>query len=200
MTLVAILRAEQEADEDLGPFFQVLYVFAERLLEEQWPQLKLDVPFITLDTVGRKDGYFVPRDGLTVPRVNLNPSVLRTGRDAAEVLAHELVHMKLASEGKYAKRNYHAREFHEEMKGIGILTEGRNGRHIGYTEDDNWQALMELNGDLELDQFILPGMDAKPKRKMYKHKCPKCGANFRHRTRVEVICAKCKEPFTWKRT
>lgn len=201
--LVHTIRAEQEADPILGAFFKALYAFAERTIEMLWPDDAIPLPLITLDSVGRKDGYFVERDGLNLPRVNLNPTALRTGTDAAEVLVHELVHLKLAVSGNPTQRNYHSSEFHAELERVGILSKGRNGRHVGYVDDpdvgQHWFLWLEENNDLMLDQFMLPGMNAKKKRIMYKHTCPKCGANFRHRTLVDAKCNKCDEDFQSKR-
>lgn len=194
------IREEQEADPTLGPFFKALYTFADRTVDECWDN-SFPIPVITLDSIGRsKDGFFVPRDGMTFARINLNPTVLRNGADAAECLHHELVHAKLAHEGKHAQRNYHSAEFHELMLQVGILTQGRNGRHVGYTDDNWWwKWLEEDNADLALNQFILPGSERKKKRAMYKHSCPTCHASFRHRTIVHATCTKCGEEFVWQR-
>lgn len=191
------IREEQEADPTLGPFFRALYIFADRTVEECWGD-SFPTPVITLETIGRKDGFFVPRDGMTFPRINLNPNVLRNGADAAECLTHELVHAKLSHEGRHAQRNYHSAEFHELMEQVGILTQGRNGRHVGYTDDDWWwKWLNDANVDLHLDQYQLPGQP-KRKRAMYKHTCP-CGQKFRHRVAVHATCTKCGEEFVWSR-
>lgn len=195
-TVVELLRAQQELDLELGPFFTALHTFADRTIEEFFydtPELRHPVICVEKDRASRL-GYYTVRDGYTfVDRINLNVHALRTGADAAETLAHEIVHMWQAFVGKPCKRNYHGKEFHDRMAMYGIKTEGKLGKHTGYTSGQ-WQAWMEENADLELDKFILPGTERQPTRKMLKQQCP-CGYSFRTRVFRDASCNECGQAY-----
>jgi SprT-like family len=191
------LREHQEMDNVLGPLFSALHTFADRTIDEFYsdtPDLPHPVVCMEKDRINRA-GYYTTKDGYTlVHRINLNPFVLRTGVEAAETLAHEIVHLWQAHVGRPTKRNYHAIEFHEMMFNLyGIKTSGKAGKHYGH--DERWDEWMERNSDLELEEFILPGTDAKKPRAMIKHQCPDCGASFRCRRVLSVLCLDCSVPF-----
>jgi len=191
-----MLRTHQEAHPTLGPLFKTLHAFADRTLEEFfWDTPDIPHPVIATEKDrGTRLGYYTSMDGYTlIHRVNLNVHALRNGAEAAETLAHELVHLWQDHVGRPCKRNYHAAEFHARMAEYGIETKGRRGEHHGYTTG-RWQAWMEENSDLNLEQFILPGADATKPRKMLKQACP-CGYSFRTRVPRACICLECEQPY-----
>lgn len=195
--VVRVLREAQERDPVLGPLFQALHTFADRLREEFFSdEPKMPHPVIAMEKDrGKRLGYYTERDGyLLLHRINLNPYALRTGSDAAETLAHEMVHLWQWVIGRPCKNNYHGREFHEKMAEMGIISTGRNGYHADFEE--RWLTWMTVdNHDLGLPHFILPGMDAEPTRKMKKLQCPECGNSFRNRRVINVLCMDCDAPF-----
>lgn len=195
---VKVLREHQEEDELVGSLFRALHTFIDRTRAEfyaEWPEMPY--PVVAMEKDRRKRlGYYTQKDGYTlIHRINLNPYALRTGWEAAETLAHELVHLWQMHVGRPCKNNYHGREFHEMMAAYGIVTDGRGGYHKGYTDDGVWAVWKKRNEDLQLENFVLPGMDAKEPRKMLKLVCPDCGTNFRSRRKIDVLCIPCHVPF-----
>jgi hypothetical protein len=197
-SITLALRRHQEQDEVLGPFFKALHTFADRTIDEFFsdtPDLPYPVVAMEKDRVGRL-GYYTERDGYAlIHRINLNPYALSNGEQAAETLAHELVHLWQAHVGRPIKRDYHSAEFHQRMAEYGIETSGKKGRHIRYI-DITWHNWMEENSDLELWRYSLPGKESRQtKRKLLKHQCPDCGASFRNRNELAVLCLTCSIPF-----
>lgn len=197
LNIAMSLRAHQETDPTLGRLFAALHTFADRTIEEFFPDTPdLPHPVVCMekDRINRA-GYYTSKDGYTlIHRINLNPFVLRDGLEAAETLAHELIHLWQMHVGRPTKRNYHTAEFHEMMFNLyGIKTSGKAGKHSGH--DERWDEWLEQNADLELDKFILPGADAKKPRQMIKHQCPDCQASFRCRKELNVLCLDCSVPF-----
>lgn len=191
------LRAHQEADPTLGRLFGALHTFADRTIErffEDTPDLPYPVVAMEKDRRNRL-GYYTSQDGYTlVHRINLNPFALKTGEQAAETLAHELVHLWQGHVGRPIKRNYHSSEFHTRMRLYGIETDGKKGTHVRYI-DSTWPNWLVENEDLNLAKFILPGSDQDEPRKMTKHQCPDCGVSFRSRRTLAVMCLDCTVPF-----
>lgn len=196
-SMTEMLREHQEADPTLGNFFAALHTFADRLYErfyEDVPDMPRPVVAMEEDRRSRK-GYYTARDGYAlVHRINLNPFTLRNGAEAAETLAHEIVHLWQEHVGRPCQRNYHGAEFHERMALYGIDTSGRLGYHRGYV-DDTWQGFMDECADLDLASYVLPGMDAKAPRRMLKLQCPGCGNSVRNRREISIVCGDCDVPF-----
>lgn len=194
-TVYKELRLHQITDPALGNFFAAMYRFLKRLNDTYYGG-GLPIPILSLSKDGSRRGHFVERDGLGLEnRINLNPFIIQTGREAAEVAAHEQVHLWQALVGRPCLGNYHGEEFHAKVAELGILTDDRAGYHKGYVGDE-WHTIMEANADLELDQFILPGMDAEPKRKMLRYECPSCGVSFRSRKKdLLAACGDCGVDF-----
>lgn len=194
--VVAKLRRHQEADPTFGLFFLALHTFADRTIDEffyDYPDMPRPVISVDKDRRTRLGKYRV-RDGYALfHSINLNVFALKSGTDAAETLAHELVHMWETHAGKPAKNNVHTDEFHQRMALMGIHTEGPRGHHVGYT-DGRWQAWLEENDDLNLGQYVLPGADAKKPRRMLKLKCA-CGNTIHHRRALSIMCLDCEEPY-----
>lgn len=197
LDISAALAAHQEMDPVLGPFFTALHTFVIRTIDEFYsdtPGLPYPVLALEPDRKGRR-GYYTERDGYAlVHRINLNPYALRTGEDAAHTLAHELVHLWQSHIGAPMVRNYHGEQFHQRMADYGIETTGKLGTFSRYI-DTTWPNWLVENADLELEKYILPGKDEKPKRKLFKHVCPDCSASFRNRNELAVLCLDCSVPF-----
>lgn len=190
--ITTMLRQHQEEDELLGGLFKALHTFADRTMEEFYsdtPTMPYPVVAMEKDRANRL-GYYTTKDGYTlVHRINLNPYSLKTGTEAAETLAHEMVHLWQAHIGRPCLRNYHGADFHQRMAHYGILTKGKRGHHTGYDESGTWPAWMKRNEDLELDKYVLPGADQQPKRKLLKFACPECDFSFRtRRADAYVVC------------
>jgi SprT-like family len=195
-TITNQLRAHQEKDPQLGPFFAALHEFADRTIKEfyhEYPNMPHPVIAMEKDRRSRL-GYYTVVDGYRlIHRINLNPYCLKTGEEAAETLAHEMVHMWLGSEGRPTKRNYHSAEFHKKLREIGIVSEGKRGRHVRL--EIEWINWMVENEDLHLADFRLPGEEQKKRRILLKHKCPDCAVSFRSRRELNVMCLDCMVPF-----
>lgn len=196
LDIVQALRQHQEEDPVVGRLFLALHTFLDRTAERfysEYPDLPHPVLAMEKDRSTRL-GYYTSMDGYRlIHRINLNPYTARTGRDAAETVAHEQVHLWQHHVGRPCKRNYHNKEFHQRMRVLGIITDGNRGMHKGYTDDNVWGDWMEENKDLELDQFILPGMHEtkRKKRNVPTWHCPTCGVSFRCRKEVNLMCMDC---------
>lgn len=190
------LRELQGSDPVLGPFFRTLNTFAMRTIEEfYYDSPDMEVPILSLDKDLRsRRACLILKDGsMLTNRINLNPFVLKTGVEAAEYLAHEIVHVWQVHVGRPCVRNFHGKEFHQRMRRYGIMTTGKGGRHTGYI-DDTWEQWMMENSDLDFGA-VLPGADKKPLRQLIKHECPGCGATFRSRRALSAICGNCEISF-----
>lgn len=191
------LREHQETDPTFGPLFAALHTFADRTMAEFFYDApKMPYPVLAMEKDRRtRRGFYTAQDGYTlIHRINLNPFSLKTGADAAQTLAHELVHLWQNHVGRPCRKNYHNEEFHARMAQYGILTEGPRGVFVKYI-DATWDAWMIENEDLQLDKFLLPGIDPKPKRELLKHQCPECQVSVRHRNELNLICGDCMIPF-----
>lgn len=190
MTADQALRAHQEEDPELGGFFKALHTFIDRTIVKFFMDSpNLPHPVVSLDKIkGNQRGEYRQKDGYALTHViTIDPFKVATGADAAEVVAHELVHVWQAYIGKPVERNYHSAEFHDRMMLYGILTDGRDGRHMNYL-GDIWQEWMDWNSDLQLDKFVLPGTD-EDTRRLHKWACPSCDFSFRSRREdVRVVC------------
>ena len=190
------LRELQASDPVLGPFFQTLNAFAERTIDQfYYDSPDMEVPILSLDKDLRsRRACLILKDGSMLEnRINLNPFVLKTGVEAAEYLAHEIVHVWQVHVGRPCVRNFHGKEFHRRMRRYGIMTTGKGGRHTGYI-DDTWEQWMMENSDLDFGA-VLPGADKKPLRQLVKHECPSCQATFRSRKELAATCTDCDLPF-----
>ena len=201
LNITAALAAHQEMDPILGSFFKALHTFAIRTIDEFYKDTPgMPYPVIALEADRRsRRGYYTERDGYAlVHRINLNPFALANGEEAAFTLAHELVHLWQHHIGKPMVRNYHGADFHQRMAEYGIETEGKAGTFMRYV-DVTWPNWMEENADLKLEKYLLPGHEEKAttkhKRKLFKHVCPDCGASFRNRNELQVLCLICSVPF-----
>lgn len=193
MNIEEQIRKRQMEHEVFGPMYGRLYTFVDRTIDEFFWDVP-DFPWPTLSMEkGRagRAGHYEPVDALGVPhRINLNPFELRDGAQAAETLAHELLHMWEELTGQPTLDNVHSEEFNERMFSLfGIRTEGHDGRHTA--SDERWDEWLEKNADLNLSAIILPGSEKKVKRRMLKHTCPHCGATFHARKKMSVICGAC---------
>jgi hypothetical protein len=207
VTATAItLRRHQEADERVGHLFKALHTFADRTIVRFFSdcrEMQTVMPVLSFDEL-RNDrrGVYRAKDGYTLAHsITLNPYALRDGEEAAEVLAHELVHVWENVTGNQQSENYHGAQFHERMMRYGIETAGRHGRTVRHVTVDGepvWANWLAENEDLQLGKFILDGYAKEARRRMLKWGCPACGFSFRtRRNDVNAICMMqdCAEPF-----
>jgi hypothetical protein len=192
-----MIRESQIKHETLGRFFDALYKLADRIIEEFYADTPdLLTPVITLEPEpNRKAGSFVPLNSSMLENViNLNPFAHKDGFEMAATLAHEMVHHWENHVGMPTTNNVHTDFFNETMWALyGIRTAGTDGHTIGI--DDRWTIWLDENQvDLHLEDYILPGADRKPPRRMFKHTCEACGASFHSRTEMSVYC-KCTGGF-----
>jgi len=200
------LRRHQEADPAVGHLFKALHQFADRTIVrffDDAPEMQNVLPVLSFEEL-RQDrrGVYRAMDGYTLAHsITLNPYALRDGEEAAEVLAHELVHLWEEVTGNRPSENYHGGQFHHRMFLMGIMTSGRHGRtesHCTVDGEPVWANWLAENADLRLGDFILDGFEKEKRRKLLKWGCPACGFSFRtRRTDVNVLCMMedCAEPF-----
>lgn len=192
------LREHQEGDEQLGAIFAALHTFADRTINRFFS----DAPDMPHPTIGfgkvrsSCKGSYEPKSLMALEdHITIDPFKVTDGAQAAEVLAHELVHQWQHYIGRLPERNYHNAEFHNRLGTLGVISTGKRGHHDGYTENNVWEIWMHQNKDLKLAAFTLPGEQAG--RQLLKWQCPVCGFSFRtRRTDVNVLCfmEECEEP------
>ena len=188
----ATLREHQQQDPTLGTFYSALYTFADRTVAHFFDG-DLPDPVLSFERCNNVAEYHHGGGKLGLPDVIvINVWKLRTGAEAAESLAHELVHLWQQHHGVPHVPPYHNVMFIDQMEEMGIVA-NRSGIHQGFA-GDTWSKWMLENEDLQLDQFMLPGMDAKPKRKLKVFQCS-CGVRIRHRKTINVQCLDCNQPF-----
>ena len=192
MTVEQQLIDEQLNHPKFGVLYQRLYEMTQRTIDEFFSDVTMPTVVLSLET-DRSDrqGWYDAEDGLGLKnRINLNPNAIRDGNHAAEVIAHELLHVWAHVVGRPTVGNEHTDEFHERMFSLfGIRTEGTNGRHTA--NDERWEEWLDQNRDLQLSSILLPGLNKKPPRRMLRHYCQHCDSSFHSRTRMKVICGSC---------
>lgn len=187
------VRENQIARPILGEYFDALYKFGDWLISENfWDTPEMVMPIITLETDRpSRAGFYDPHHTLCMgPIINLNPHAYsaKTGVDAGETLAHELVHHWQWITGRPTINNRHGVEFHERMWALyGLKTDDDTGKHYGH--DERWTEIVDTMIIFKLDGFILP--ETPSKRRMYNHRCPGCGDSFNARTKKNVKCLAC---------
>lgn len=197
MSIAHVLRQHQEAHDLLGTFYKAMHTFSDRTVERFFDDTP-DLPHPVLEfapvTASCKGEYQV-RDGMALEhRITIDLTKCATAEDAAEVLAHELVHLWQAHLERLPERNYHSSDFHNRLGLMGILSSGKRGHHVGYVEGDVWREWLEENADLELPKFIMP-KDESEKRHLRKFMCPECGDSFRTRKLIRALCLECDVEF-----
>lgn len=189
-----VLQDHQENDPEFGAFFKAMHTFAGRTLERFFDDTPgMPHPVLRFEPVRAScKGKYEPKDGLALnDSITIDPFKCETGVDAAEVLAHELVHEWQHHVGRLPERNFHNAEFHARLGLMGIHSTGKTGRHIGYMEIEDtegvWEAWLRKNEDLQLAKFILPNEEQG--RQLLKYQCPACHFSFRSRREdVKVLC------------
>lgn len=159
-TTVRAFQCASDGDDQYGFLWQTFYTVVDRLLEEFWSEwATIPYPILSMD-FDREEmlGWFEPYDCIGLPcRLNINPQKLKNGLEAAEVIAHELLHVwewYLAEMG--TENNVHTEFFKDQMWEIyGINVEIPSGRHFG--NDGRWDEWLSRNTDLHLDKILFPG-------------------------------------------
>jgi hypothetical protein len=189
-----VLQDHQENDPEFGAFFKALHTFAERTIGTFFADTpQMPHPIISLDKVRSTcRGRYMPKDGMMLnDSITLDPFKIKDGVDAAEVLAHELVHVWQHHVGKLPERNYHNAEFHNRLGLMGIMSSGKRGHHSGYVEGGVWPDWISQNEDLQLGEFKLPGEEEN--RQLLKYQCPACHFSFRSRREDAVVVCNTEE-------
>ena len=145
------IRTHQIHLPETGHWWRSIHKFMERTIDEFWYS-QFPYPILSMEET---DGlsHYDPMDGIGLRfRINLNPFKLSDGLQAAEVLAHELVHLHEDLSGVPTLHNQHTSFFHEEMFiRYGIATKGESGEHVGHS--GKWEDWLEENMELELAKF-----------------------------------------------
>lgn len=189
------IRERQVEHEKFGELFRRMYVLIERTTEEYFYDVEMPMVVLSFER-DRMDklGWYMPEDGMGIEhRMNLNVYALRDGTHAAEVIAHEMLHVWEYAVGRHVGGD-HSDEFNERMFSLfGIRTEGPTGKHMAH--DERWDEWLAQNSDLGLEKILLPGHNRKPGRQMLRHHCPTCDVSFHARRRMNVICGDCRAKF-----
>lgn len=192
------LRAHQEAHPVIGTLYRSLHTFADRLLERFFSEDDMPQVVISVEKDRRNRlGHYRPYDGYTLCHsINLNIAALKDGLEAASTLAHEIVHVWQVVDGHPCQKNYHGQDFHSKMAELGIETAGPHGVHERNTAD--WLNWIEENSDLNLEKFVLPGADQKPRRQLNLFRCACEGGNpVRSRKWLTLQCLDCGEIYRY---
>jgi hypothetical protein len=192
------LREQQESHERLGPLYGALHGFADRLVERYFSDVNMPPCVISFEKDRRtKLGHYRPYDGYTLTHaINLNIWIMKSAVEAAETLAHELVHLWQVVDGHPCQKNFHGDDFHGKMLELGIETRGPTGMHVAKRAE--WLNFLEENQDLELEKFVLPGVDLKPRRQLNLFHCKCEGGNpIRSRKMLDVFCNECQEDYEY---
>lgn len=164
MDIATELRHHQEQDPIMGSFFKALHEWTLRTIiqffREDMPEMGYPCfRFAKLD--GERRGEYTPKDGACLPDViSMDPEVIRDGLEAAEVIAHELVHLWQNHLGYTLENNLHDESFHNKMADYGIVTEGDAGNARG-TIGDVWEDWLKDNEDLKLRYYGLGPLEDK---------------------------------------
>jgi hypothetical protein len=153
--LAKAIRTHQYHLPETGTWWRTIHKFLERTLDEFWYST---TPYPVL-SMEETDGlsHYDSMNGMGLRHVIvLNHQRIRDGEHAAELLAHELVHLHQDIIGVPTVFNIHTEEFHSLMfTTYGIATHGANGVHTGYT--GRWEEWLEENLDLGLGKFKFGG-------------------------------------------
>lgn len=186
----ALIRLGQCEAPPFADLFRRLYKFVRLSTVEFFADTPgMPIPVLTLEALpgNKRLAMYVPQDTTTLKHViKLDPYKAHTAHDLCEPLVHEMVHMWEAHCGYPQAENYHHDRFHERMVEMGIATKGRHGRHVGY-EGEVWEDWMIECGHLRLMDFVLPGTDAQPRKRLVKYTCTTCGFSFHVRRRGMVV-------------
>jgi predicted SprT family Zn-dependent metalloprotease len=196
--LASMLRQHQESHPTLGDLFRALHTFADRTAKRYFDDVEMPPVAISLDKDRRtKLGHYRPRDGyLQEHAINLNVHAHRTAADLVQTLAHELVHLWQVVDGHPCVNNHHGSDFHTRIATMGIETSGPRGMHRSTSAE--WANWLEENADLELERYVLPGVEAKARRQLNLFHCQCEGGNpIRSRRWLDVTCNECGEDYEY---
>ena len=196
--LASMLRQHQEEHATLGPLFTALHTFADRTTDRFFSDVEMPPVVISLDKDRRnKLGHYRTRDGYFQEHaINLNVHAHRTAADLVQTLAHELVHLWQVVDGHPCVNNHHGADFHERAHTLGLDTRGPKGVHHGTM--DIWLNWLLENEDLELEKYVLPGVEEKARRQLNLFHCQCEGGNpIRSRKMLEVYCHDCESDYVY---
>lgn len=150
------IRTHQIHLPEVGHWWRAIHQFTERTLDEFWHS-HMPYPILSMDGSIEGLSCYDSQDTIGLRyRISLNPLRIRDGVQAAELLAHEMVHMHEDVTGVPTIFNVHTDTFHDLMFTVyGIATHGENGMHTGC--GGKWEDWLEENLDLELARFKFGG-------------------------------------------
>lgn len=151
------IRTHQRNLPETGTWWSAIHEFLARTLDEYWYSA-IPYPILSMASIEGLSCYD-PVDGIGLQhRITFNPFRMTNGVQAAELLAHELMHLHEDMSGIPTVFNVHGQRFHDDMFSVyGIATAGENGHHQG--NDGRWEEWLENNLDLNLARFRFAGSD-----------------------------------------
>jgi predicted SprT family Zn-dependent metalloprotease len=171
--------------------------------------------FLNFSRAANSLGFFAPKrwesETQTVHEISLNPAYLkiRSPRDVASTLVHEMAHLWQQENGKPGRRGYHNEEWARKMDELGLApssTGAPGGARVGYRMS---HYIVEGGAfarafDAMPREYLLPwtcwepqgtGKGAnKPRVSKLKYTCPACNANVWGKPALSLRCDDCDQP------
>jgi predicted SprT family Zn-dependent metalloprotease len=142
------------------------------------------------------DRWHAPGEKVRTHEISLNPSHLsvRTLRETAGTLVHEMVHAWDQDHGKPGRGGYHGKSWARKMRAApGGKETGQRVSHYIVEGGPFAEAFSEIEGQISLP-FVCsePGKEerAKAKRKI-KYTCGECGVNAWGKPGLRISCEDC---------
>jgi len=188
--IALLLRQHQEDHPEVGSFFKAIHMFIDRTVVEFFGKDVGSMPFpvVSFEPIpGERRGEYRPADGYFLPhKITVDPFKMDTGLDAAEILAHELVHLWMQWLGYPMVDNVHTDAFHEKMADYGIMSKGDTGDHVGLI-GEVWVDWLEHNEDLQLASYAMG--DVPNPNPMHVYRCPRCHLSvLTHSKSAKMTC------------
>ncbi len=172
---------------------------------------KLPTCLITMQRNGKSRGYFCAErfqvrksdKPFKIHEIAINPHHFddRTDEEIISTLVHEMCHLWQQEYGEPPRRNYHDREWAEQMKVIGLMP-SNTGEEGGRITGQSMTHYILKNG--KYDQLIKKFFtDHKPlqyedspeleiarakKKNKVKYTCPKCYLNAWGKPGISILC------------
>jgi hypothetical protein len=163
-------------------------------------------------------GFFAPSrwkrgKAETTHEISLNPAYLelRSARDVASTLVHEMAHLWQQEQGKPGRRGYHNEEWARKMDELGLApssTGKLGGARVGYRMSHYIVEGAPFAQAFESmpREYLLPWTcwepqgngsgTKKPRASKLKYTCPACAANAWGKPGLQLRCGECDEAMT----